>query len=167
MTKIIIIWKYINNYLYEFSSSVSEWLLIINISIGYGNLMIFNDQFFVFGVDSYNSQNLLMSKITYSSTSADWTNQIACSNTWSASRSESVLSSDKSTIYSLFVFGLTSQTTYLYFAGFSVSDGRVVTARYKSTVFILNVLGSSLNGDYLVNLKFYYFQLLTLVAFKL
>ena len=89
-----------------------------------------------------------MFKITFSSTSVDWADQIVCtSGTWSADASESLLSSDKSKIYSFFIFG---PSKYLYFVGLSVSDGKVTTTRYKSNISIENVKGSALNGDYVV-----------------
>ena len=116
--------------------------------------MISNGQFFVLGASTTSPCKLLMYKITFSSTSVNWANQIAClSGTWSASYSESVLSSDGSIIYSFFTFGLLSTTRYLYFSGLTVSDGSVSTTRYKSSTFVSEVDGSALNGDYLVNLK--------------
>ena len=113
--------------------------------------MISNSQFFVLGVAT-SSNNLQMNKITFSLTSADWVNQIAClSGTWYASGSESVLSSDGSKVYSFFTFGPPSSSIrYLYFAGLTVNDGSVVTTRYKSSIVVLYVEGTALNGDYLV-----------------
>ena len=110
--------------------------------------MISNNQFFVLGADPFSSYNLKMYKITFLSTSVNWANQIACtSGIWFASNSESVLSSDRSTVYSFFTFG---STKYLYFIGLSESDGSVVTARYKSSTSVDYVYGSALNGDYVV-----------------
>ena len=60
-----------------------------------------------------------------------------------------MLSSDGSTIYSLFTYG-GSIFRYLYFCGLSVSDGRVTTTRYKSDDGIAEIYGSALNGDYIV-----------------
>ena len=114
--------------------------------------MISNSQFFVLGAVPSSANNLHMYKITFSLTSVNWANQIACpSGTWTASFSESVLSSDGSRIYSFFTFGPTN--TYLYFCGLSVSDGSVRTTRYKSSASVSYVWGSALNGDYVVNLK--------------
>ena len=111
--------------------------------------MVSNNQFFVIGSASASSNNLNLYKITFSSTSVHWADQITCSGTWSGSFSESLLSSDQSTIYSFFLFGPPS-TYYLYFAGLSVTDGSVVTTRYKSSTTASNVWGSALNGDYVV-----------------
>ena len=58
-----------------------------------------------------------------------------------------MLSSDGSIIYSFFTFG---PTKYLYFCGLSVSDGRVVTTRYKPSVAVKQTFGSTLNGDYVI-----------------
>ena len=131
-------------------SSTSQCQSISNITYGYGYLMISNSQFFVLGVDS-SSKNMQMYKITFLSISVDWAKEIVCSSvSWISTLSESVLSSDRSTIYSFFIFG---SPTYVYFAGLSVSDGRVTTARYKSSVAANYVFGGVLNGDYVVTLK--------------
>ena len=115
--------------------------------------MISNSQFFILGAASSSPNNLLMYKVTFSLTSADWANQITCtSGTWSTFYSESVLSSGGSTIYLFFMFGWS--TKYLYFAGLSVADGRVTTTRYKSSVTVSAVHGSALNGDYVVAMTY-------------
>ena len=137
-------------YKYTFSSSNVQCQTITNINIGFGHLMISNSQFFALGVAPSSPNNLQMYKITFSSTPVNWANQITCTGTWSASYSESVLSSDGSTVYSFFTFGA---TRYLYFCGLSVADGSVRTTRYKSDTAVSYVWGSALNGDYVVNLK--------------
>ena len=145
-------------YLYTFSSSSAQCQTITNINKGYGHLMVSNSQFFVLGVPSASPYNLQIYKITFLSTSVDWANQITCtSGTWSASNSESLLSSDQSTIYSFFAFG---STRYLYFAGLSVTGGSVTTTRYKSNTSALYVWGSALNGDYVVAQRMGLIQLL-------
>ena len=134
---------------YIFLSSSAQCQTISNINTGYGHLMISNSQFFVIGVALSSPYNLRMYKITFSLTSVNWANQIACSSgTWSSYYSESVLSSDGSTVYSFFTFG--ASNTYLYFCGLSVSDGSVRTTRYKSGTTVSSVWGSALNGDYVV-----------------
>ena len=113
--------------------------------------MLSNSQFFILGAtlaSLASPYNLQMYKITFSSTSVDWANQIVCpSLTWSASNSESILSSDRSKIYLFFIYG---SPKYLYFAGLSVSDGSVITSRYKSNAGVNYVQGSASNGDFLV-----------------
>ena len=133
---------------YTFSSSSAQCQTISNVVIGYGHLMITNSQFFVVGVTPASPYNLLMYKITFSLTSVNWANQILCaSGTWVASYSESVLSSDGSTIYMLLTFGATK---YFYFAGMSVSSGSVTTTRYKSSIPVNFMRRSAFNGEYIV-----------------
>ena len=144
--------------MYTFSSSSAQCQTITNINKGYGHLMVSNNQFFVLGVPSASPYNLQIYKITFLSTSVDWANQITCtSGTWYSSNSESILSSDQSTIYSFFLFG---SSTYLYFAGLSVAGGSVVTTRYKSSTSVSRVLESALNGDYVVAQRMGLIQLL-------
>ena len=147
--KITIFWHSLNT----FSLSSAQCQTITSIRIGFGYLMISNSQLFVLGTTPASPYNLQMLKITLLSTSVDWANQIACTGTWSASTSESLLSSDGSTIYSFFLFG---SPYYLYFWGLSVSSGSVVTTRYKSSAAMTYVQGSALSGDYVVNFKFNY-----------
>ena len=116
--------------------------------------MISNSQFFVLGAAPSSPNNLQIYKITFLSTSVNWANQIVCNTgKWSASNSESVLSSDGSTVYSFFTFGATSSTSYIYFCGLSVSDGSITTTRFKSDTTVYYAYGSALNGDYVINLK--------------
>ena len=133
---------------YTFSSSSAQCQTISNIDTGYGHLMISNSQFFVLGVAPSSPYNLQMYKITFLSASVNWANKIACaSGTWFSNFSESLLSSDGSTIYSFFIF---SSTFYLYFVGLAVADGSVVTMRYKSSVSVPAIWGSASNGIYVV-----------------
>ena len=132
---------------YTFSSLSAQCQTINSISIGYGHLMISNSQFFVLGIASTSPKNLKMYKITFLLTSVDWANQIVCTAAQSISYSESVLSSDRSTIYTFFLYG---PSKYLYFAGLSLSDGSATTARYTSSETVSEVWGSTLNADYVV-----------------
>ena len=134
---------------YTFSSSEAQCQTISDINTGYSPLMISNSQFFILGADLASPYNLHIYKITFLSISVDWAKQVACSSgTWVAYYSESVLSSDGSTIYSFFTFGATK---YLFFVGLSVSDGSVATTRFKSSIAVPDLYGSSLNGDYLIS----------------
>ena len=133
---------------YTFSLSSAQCQTITNIKFGFSHLMISNSQLFVLGITPASSKNLQMFKITFLSTLVDWADQIACtSGTWSASNSDSVLSSDGSTIYSFFLFG---SSNYLYFCGLSVSSGSVTTTRYKSSATVSYVQGSASNRDYII-----------------
>ena len=137
---------------YTFSTSSAQCQTISNIVTGYGQLMITSSQFFVVGVTPASPYNLLMYKFTFSLTSVNWANRILCaSGTWTASYSESMLSSDGSTIYLLFTFGA---TRYFYFAGMSLSSGSVTTTRYKSSVSVNYIWRSALSGDYIVAATF-------------
>ena len=133
---------------YTFSTSSAQCQTITNIKTGFGHLMISNSQFFILGATPSSPNNLKMYKITFLLTSVNWANQITCAGTWSADLSESVLSSDGTTIYSFYSFG--SSTTYLYFCGLSVSAGSITTTRFKSSAAVSYVYGSALNGDYIV-----------------
>ena len=113
--------------------------------------MISSTQFFVLGVTPASPYNLQMYKITFLATSVNWANKIACtSGTWVSNISEAMLSSDKSTIYTFFIFAPAATTKYLYFAGLSVSDGSVLTTRYRSSISVDGLYGSNLNGDYVI-----------------
>ena len=136
---------------YTFSTLNAQCQSITNINVGYGHLMVSNSQFFVLGVAPASPYNLQMYKIAFSLTSVDWAKQITCtSETWFSHDSESLLSSDKSTIYSFFSFWSPTFSTSLYFVGLSVLDGSARTSRYKANTYISDVLGSALNGDYVV-----------------
>ena len=136
---------------YVFSSASCQWQPITNIKIGFGHLMISDTQFFVVGAGPSAPYDLHMYRLTFSNTSVDWSNKIACaSGTWTSDLSESILSADGLTIYTFINFGL---SLHLYFASLSVSTGSIVGTRYKSSVAIVYVWGSVLNGDYLIRLK--------------
>ena len=111
--------------------------------------MLSSASFFLLGADPLSPYNLNMYRITFLSASVDWVNTIACSTSgqWTASFSSSILSSDELNIYTFFIYG---QNSYLYFAALSVSDGRVASTRYKSSISIASVDSSALNGDYLI-----------------
>ena len=110
--------------------------------------MISDTQFFVLGAGPSVPYDLHMYKLTFSKTSVDWADKLACaSGTWTSSFSESVLSEDGLSIHSFINFG---SSQYLYFVSLSVSTGSIVGTRYKSSVTIAFVWGSALNGDYLI-----------------
>ena len=153
---------------YTFSSSTAQCQTINNMRNGYGHLMISNNQFFVLSITDESSKNLQMYKITFSLTSVNWANQIIwTSGAWSTVYSESVLSSDGSKIYSFFIFGSSSTTKYLYFCGLSVSDGNVATTRYRSSIFVNQVWGSAVNGDYVVATSYFSSISVSLVMYSI
>ena len=92
--------------MYTFSSSNAQCQFISNINTGYGHLMLSSSKLFLLGIDSTNI--LHMYKITFSNTAVDWANRITCSSaTWSISYSESLMSTDGTTIFSSFAYGPT------------------------------------------------------------
>ena len=139
---------------YLFSSASIECQEITSINNNFEFLKISDSHLFFLGAASASTKNLQMYKINFLSISVDWAKQIICTETWPVFDSESVLSSDSSKIYSFFIFGAPS-TTYLYFAGLSVSDGSVITTRYKSSADVNYLSGSALNGDYIIATTYY------------
>ena len=112
--------------------------------------MLSSTQFFLLGIGPL-SNPLNMYKLTFSSTSVDWANKIACSPWgWGSYLSESMLSQDGLTIHSFFLFRPASSSMYLYYAALSVSTGSVIGNRYKSSVSVGFVWGLASNGDYFV-----------------
>ena len=134
------IWKYLFA-----ASTTSQWQQLTNFkSFAYGSLKLSDNTFFMLGTDPSN-YSLQIYKLTFSSTSPDWSSRLLCpSSNWYASTSESVLVS--STIYSFFTYG---NLTYLYLAKISLDNGSV-TARYKSSTTCSYIYGSAYNGDYIV-----------------
>ena len=63
-----------------------------------------------------------------------------------------MLNADGSKIYSYFSYG---NPKYLYFASFSVTNGGVLSSRYKSSINGISVLGSTLIGDYSIAVVLY------------
>ena len=137
------IWKY------SFLTSSGEYQIISNILNGYGLLRLSENQFFLLGANKYTS-DLQMLKITFSTTSVNWVNTLTCSSLpWTAFYSESLLSTDSSAIYSLFIYRISS-VAYLYFASLDAFSGNVIGSRYKSDNSVGNVYGSALNGNYII-----------------
>ena len=65
---------------------------------------------------------------------------------------ESVISSDKSSIYFLFAYGSDIYATYLYFVCFNSLDGSILSSRYKSSINIYDVNSIILYGDYVISI---------------
>ena len=76
---------------------------------------------------SYSNQFL---KITFNSTNADWNEQDACStSSWGVSSSDLAINSDKTIIYSFFIYG--SNPSNLHFISLSASDGKLLSKFYR------------------------------------
>ena len=112
--------------------------------------MISDDQLFLLAPDVTSPSPLTFFKITFGGLSADWGNIMPCSSvSCSASNSESLLSADKTKIYSLFAYDYTP--IYISFVTFNSDDGRIVDISYKLTTGCSSakVNGSVLKGDYI------------------
>ena len=115
----------------------------------YGQLMLSDSEIFLLGMGAIASPHpLQMLKLTFGRSSTDWINKINWSSrTWASDLSESLLSDDKSKIYSFFIFG---NPNYMYFVSFSVTTGSVSSNRYKSSVSLNTINGSAQSGDYIL-----------------
>ena len=133
--------------MYSFIYSSANCQTITNINKGYGFSMLSSTQFFILGAEVVVG-HLHMYNVNISSTFVTWGNKISCSSSpWFADYSESVLSSDGLSIYSLFIYGAIK---HLYFACMSASTGKVAATRFRSSVPVSYVYGSALNKDYLI-----------------
>ena len=108
--------------------------------------MLSNTQLFCVGYEqALNDFHLY--KFTFGNFNADFAKKIQCTSTpWTASVSETLLSSDKSIIYSLFIYG---GTTYFNFVALNSTSGSVIGSRYKSSISWNYVHGSTINADYI------------------
>ena len=114
----------------------------------YGQLMLSDTEFFIVWRGATTPIPLNLHKLTYGSSSTDWTNKMSWQTTnWAFYLSESLKSADKSKIYSFFVSGVSQN---LYFITLSSSSGEVLGSRYRSSSTLQNVYGSALNGDYIL-----------------
>jgi len=66
---------------YLFSSSTAQCQLITNVKYGQGVVMLTTTQFFIIGTPVSGTSHLRMYKVTFTSTSVNWANQITCSGT--------------------------------------------------------------------------------------
>ena len=92
------------------------------------------------------STNLYLFRFEFLSSTPSWEKKMICSGTWNLADSISLLSSDRLKIHSFFVYGSTS---YVYFTSFSVSDGSILSTRYKSSDQWFAVYGAALSGEYI------------------
>ena len=133
---------------YSFSSPTNQHYKLNDVTdYAYGTLMINDTELFWIVKDNNINRNAVFMKLTFANTSADWANQMSCSGSWSIYYSASLLSTDKSKIYSLFSYAQSSWN--IYFSWFQTSNGAIVGNRYKSTTSWSSsyVYGSVLNGD--------------------
>ena len=138
--------------LYLFSiPSTAECQLISSIGLAeIGQLMLSDSQFFTISFDLSPPYNAYFIKLTFGSSTTDWTNKLL----WSTGtcpyvnyKAGSVLSNDGSKIYSFFPFGTTN---YLYLAIFNASSGAVSNSRFKSSISWSAVYGIAQKGSYIL-----------------
>ena len=137
---------------YSFSPPTRQQYILNSMSWHtFGTLMISDIE--IFWIARFASPyKAVFIKLTFEKTSADWAKQMSCSVSecymW---YSKSLLSTDKSEIYTLFGYYQTSSNS-IYFSSFQTSDGTVIGNRYKSSTWSSNygVYGSVLNGDNIV-----------------
>ena len=92
------------------------------------------------------SYNAVFVKFIFSNSNADWAKKMSCSSNCDMWYSSSLLSTDKSRIYNLFVYRQSSIDN-IYFNSFQTLSGAIVGNMYKSTISCSLVYGSVLNGD--------------------
>ena len=138
------VWKYLFS-----ASTTASWQEITAFdSRAWGQLMINDNQLFLTGNEPASTYHLLMYKITFGNTAVDWANKVSwTSGAWSTGYVASIMSTDGTQIYNLYTFGV---TRYLYFAGFSITNGSVVGSRYKSSVSWGESWGIVINVNYLI-----------------
>ena len=112
-----------------------------------GCLMLSDDQLFLMGKDASTSTLFHTYMINFSTNSYNWANTISCLTDCSNYLQESILSSDNSKIYHLFILELNPNA---YFITLNSTDGSAIGSKYKSSISWSSTLGSTRNGDNLV-----------------
>ena len=136
---------------YSFSFPTNQHYILNSMyDVTVGTLMISDTE--LFWITRYSTYyNAVFIKLTFANTSADWANQMSCSGSCAIRYSWSLLSTDKSKIYSLFSYAQSSIWN-IYFSWFQTSNGAIVGNRYQSTTpwSGIYVYGSVLTGDNIV-----------------
>ena len=138
---------------YSFSSPTTNQHYVLNSMLyyAYGTLMISDTELFWI-TRTYSTDNAVFIKLTFANTSADWANKMSCPGSCDIRYSWSLLSTDKSKIYTLFSY-YQSSGFKIYFSWFQISNGAIVGNMYQTTTSwsgSYNVYGSVLNGDNIV-----------------
>ena len=135
---------------YLFSSTTNQHYILNSMYLyAYGTLMISDTELFWTTTTSTSDNNAVFIKLTFANTSADWAKQMSCSGPCNINNSWSLLSTDKSKIYTLFSY-LQSSNYNIYFSWFQTSNGAIVGNKYKSITYWFAVFGLVLNGDNIV-----------------
>ena len=137
------IWKY----LFATSTTIS-WQTVASISITYHSYFMMSDtQLFYTGSDPSLPGNLYFNKMTFASTSANWSSQLICSSgNWNSRSSRSILSTDSLNIYSIFNY-----ETTIYFTMLSSSTGILSGSSYTTNLSNGYVNGLTINGNTLLS----------------
>ena len=134
--------------MYTSSSSSLSWIELPSIQLySIGSLMLNDNQLFLMGQDISTITLLHIFKVSFSTATYNWGSQISCSSDCSPTYAESILNSDSSKIYSLF---LLESSPYAYFITLNATDGSAVDSRYKSSISWVYVFGSVRNGNNLI-----------------
>ena len=137
---------------YLFSSSTNQQYALTGMyNVAYGTLLISNTELFWITRINTSPLNAVFIKLTFMNLSSDWAKQMSCTSGWVISYSESLLSADKSKIYSLFAYSQSSVYN-IYFYVFNSSDGSNLGNRYQSSAWTgtSSVYGSFMSGDKIV-----------------
>ena len=108
---------------YEFSVAIlTDWIS-----------EILNDGSFFFSVvEGSTPNNLWLLRITFGSTTPQWSDKVLCPlSSWSSGRTQSSLSSDGTLIYSFIAYG---NTVYTHFVTLYTANGIVSGSRYISNL---------------------------------
>ena len=145
--------SYLNIWKYVFSlPSTAECKRVSELNGYYPSSVLMlsdNEFFFLHNPTPYNL--LYFARINLKSGSTSWVDKMSWTLSYCYSDSiESVISSDKSSIYFLFTYG-TDITKYLYYVCFNSLDGSILSSRYKSSIKIYDVYSIVLYGDYVIS----------------
>ena len=138
-------------YLFSSPNTVQDFKINGMYYYAVGTLMISDTELFGIITNTIAPRNAVFVKLTFASTpAASWAKQIGCSSGWNTWCSSTLLSLNKSKIYSLFSYQQ-SLIWNIYFKAINSSDGTTLGNSYRSSAWTSNpyVFGSVLNGDYL------------------
>ena len=142
---------HVMKYLFSSPASNQNYSLVgTNIQL-LGSLKITDTEFLWISYTSGSILDALFVKFTFARASADWTNKMVfSSNNANFDHSESLLSADKSKIYSLLSYLYSPPSNYIYLTIFKTSDGTIIGNRYRSNSGWFGVYGFILSGDYII-----------------
>ena len=115
------------------SPSTMPWQIASNMGTNSNNQMKINDsQLFFLSLEPASPFHLQMYKVTYGNTAVDWAQKITWkTSSWKGDWGETLMSSDSSKMYTIFLFGDTS-TMYTHFVSLNSSNGNTIGTRYIS-----------------------------------